>query len=273
MTLLRVALCDDEPLALDRLTDLLSRCNDVEVVGAAISGEALLDIVGAAKTDVVLLDIEMPQMDGFDVVEALARRDWGADDPPPLVIFSTARAEFALDAFESGALDFISKPVRLARLEQALDRARRSVAQIEALRRLHELSAQLDRLKAAHAGDEDESRIWVRKGAETVRIDARDIDWVGAEGEYVRFHVGKDSYLERSSLQSVVGALEGLGFVRVHRSAIVNGRKIAAVERGLWGRPMLRLRSGAKIPVGKKYREAVRALMEEGIELRTTDSV
>lgn len=267
MNPLRVALCDDEPLALDRLSDLLSRCAGVEVVGAAISGKALLEIVGTARVDVILLDIEMPQMDGFDVVEALSRKDWSADKLPPLVIFSTARPEFALDAFESGALDFISKPARLTRLEQALDRARRSIAQIDALRRLHELSAQLDRLKAVHSDDEDGSRIWVRKGAETVRIDVRDIDWVGAEGEYVRFHVGENSYIERSALQSVAAALQDFGFVRIHRSAIVNSRKIVAVERGLWGRAVLRLQTGTKLPVGKKYRDVTRALTADGIEL------
>ena len=240
-------------------------------VGAAISGEALLDIVAATKTDVVLLDIEMPQMDGFDVVEALSRGGWDADHPPPLVIFSTARAEFALDAFDSGALDFISKPVRLARLQQALDRARLSVLQIEALRRLQELSSQLDQLKAAHAGDDDGGQIWVRRGAESVRLDIRDLDWVGAEGEYVRFHVGEDSYLERSSLQNVVATLEAFGFARVHRSAIVNTRKICGIERGLWGRPTLRLRSGAKLPVGKKYSGAVRRMMKEGLDIAARD--
>jgi DNA-binding LytR/AlgR family response regulator len=264
MRALRVAICDDEPLALDRLSGLLARCGDVINIGAAMSGQALLDIVAATKTDVVLLDIEMPHMDGFDVVAALAGHGWDTESPPPLVIFSTARSEFALDAFDSGALDFISKPVRLARLQQALDRARASIMQIEALWRLRELSSQLDQLKAAHAGGGDERQIWVRKGAEAVRLDVRDLDWVGAEGEYVRFHVGGDSYLERNSLQNVAAALELFGFVRIHRSAIVNADKVAAVEKGVWGRSVLRLRSGAKLPVGKKYRHAVRAVVKGG---------
>lgn len=266
MTMLRVVLCDDEPLALDRMADLLSRCTDVMVVGAAISGQALLDMIGTTRIDVVLLDIEMPHMDGFDVVTALSRQEWSEKNPPPLVIFATARAEFALDAFDTGALDFVSKPVRLPRLQQALDRARASVAQIEAVRRLRELTSQLDRLKSAHAGEDEEGRIWVHKGAATIRLAVADIDWVGAEGEYVRFHAGKDTFLERRSLQNVIAALGPLGFARIHRSTIVNAGKIDAVEKGVWSRPLVKLRSGVKLPVGRKYRSVLKDLLRESLE-------
>lgn len=264
MAPLRVMLCDDEPLALDRLTDLLSRCSDVDVVGAAISGPELIEALAAARADVVLLDIEMPQMDGFDVVDSLSRIEWSAASPPPLIIFATARPEFALHAFDSGALDFIAKPVRLGRLEQALDRARRSLEQIEARRRLEELSGQLERLKRAHGGGEASGDIWVRKGAERIRLDIGAVDWVGAEGEYVRYHAGAESYLERGSLQGVANALHAYGFARVHRSAIVNRRRVAAIERGRWGRLTLTLPSGARLPVGKKYRAAVLDILQDG---------
>jgi DNA-binding LytR/AlgR family response regulator len=195
-------------------------------------------------------------MDGFDVVEALSRMNWSAENPPPLIIFATARPEFAVAAFETGALDFISKPVRLSRLEQALDRARRSAAQIEALNRLQDLSQQLDQLKSAHAGTEDGRHVWVRKGAEMIRLDVSLVDWIGAEGEYIRFHAGEDSYLERASLRDAAAALTPLGFVRIHRSAVVNTLRIGAIERGRWGRLTINL-AGVKLPVGRKYREAV----------------
>lgn len=263
MASLRVMICDDEPLALDRLTALLARCADVAVVGAAISGQALMDALATTKADAVLLDIEMPLMDGFDVVEAMSRMEWDERNPPPLVIFATARTEFAIEAFDSGALDFISKPVRLGRLEQALDRARRSVTQIEALSRLQELTRQLETLKDAHAGRTGD-HIWVRKGAETIRLDVQDIDWASAEGEYVRFYVGEDSYLERGSLQNAAVALEPFGFSRVHRSAIVNMQTIGAVEKGRWGGLTLKLVSGKTIRVGKKYRDAVQSLLRNG---------
>jgi len=262
MAPLRVLICDDEPLAVDRLAELLSRCDDVAVVGAFISGRALIDAIVATKADVVLLDIEMPQMDGFDVVEALSRMEWSAESPPPLIIFATARPEFAIAAFDSGALDFISKPVRLGRLEQALDRARQATAQIEAVRRLRELSDQLDELKSAHAGADDGGHVWVRKGKETIRLEAGAVDWVGAEGEYVRFHADGESYLERGTLQDIAAVLSPFGFARVHRSVVVNTRRIGAIEKGRWGRLTVNLLSGAKLPVGKKYRDAVRGLMK-----------
>jgi DNA-binding LytR/AlgR family response regulator len=263
MAPLRLLLCDDEPLALDRLTELASRCADVAVAGALLSGRELIERLGEAPADVVLLDIEMPHMDGFDVVEALARIEWDEGSPPPLIIFVTAHPEFAVDAFDSGALDFISKPVRLSRLEQALERARRATEQIEARRRLGELSDQLDALKRAHAGTSDERHIWVRKGTETIRLDLDEVDWVEAEGEYVRFHAAGDSYLERGSLTDAAAMLEPAGFVRIHRSAIVNARRVSAIGKGPWGGLTLHLGSGARVPVGKKYRDAARALTRD----------
>lgn len=257
---LRLLLCDDEPLALDRLAELASRCADVIVAGTLQSGPELIERLGESPADVVLLDIEMPRMDGFDVVEALARIDWNEGNPPPLIIFVTAHREFAVDAFDSGALDFISKPVRLNRLEQALTRARRAIEQIEARRRLDELSDQIIALKQAHPGKTDERHVWVGKGTETIRLALSEVDWVGAEGEYVRLHAGGESYLERGSMTETAAMLEPAGFVRIHRSVIVNSRRVSSIEKGPWGDLALKLVFGTRVPVGKKYRAAARAL-------------
>jgi DNA-binding LytR/AlgR family response regulator len=257
---LRVLICDDEPLAVDRLDDLLSRCSDVELVGTALNGADLLEKLDTARPDVLLLDVEMPRMDGFDVVEALSRRTWLAPRSPPLVVFVTAHPELAAQAFDTGALDFISKPVRLGRLERALARAQTAAEQMEARRRLAELSAQLEELKRFRAGAEAEQHLWVRKGTESLRIAVTTIDWVGAEGEYVRFHSGNDSYLERGTLSHVAARLEPFGFVRIHRSFIVNAREVASIDKGSWSRMLLRLRSGTQLPIGKKYRNAARSL-------------
>src|SRR5688572_27008495 len=142
-------MCDDEPLALDRLAGLLAQCEDVDLIGQTLTGQDLLAQVAVLAPDLVLLDIEMPRIDGFDVVEALSRMDWAEPAAPPLIVFVTAHPDMAASAFDSGALDFISKPVRLSRLEQALARARQAAAQREAGRRLQELSGQLDALKQA----------------------------------------------------------------------------------------------------------------------------
>jgi DNA-binding LytR/AlgR family response regulator len=261
---LRIALCDDEPLALDRLRLLLADCADVEIVGSHPSGRDLLASVGADRPEVILLDIEMPQVDGFDVVEGLSRMAWQST-VPPLIVFVTAHPRFAVDAFESGAVDFISKPVRLHRLERALGRARQLNAQARALNRLDELAGQLDELKRRHEETEGRPHLWIRKGAERSRIDLGKVEWVAAEGEYVRFHVGAESYLERGSLSDAARLMEPAGFARIHRSAIVNVANVAAVENGRWGALTLRLESGRKLPVGKKYRPVVRALVQEGL--------
>ena len=257
MTPLRVLMCDDEPLALDRLAALLGRCEGIELIGSMLSGRALLDEVQALEPTLILLDIEMPQVDGFDVVEALSRMSWPASAAPPLVIFVTAHPEFAVDAFDSGALDFISKPVRLSRLEQGLQRARDAAAQMEARQRLQELSDQLEDLKRARAAGRENHHVWVRKGAETVRLDIGMIDWIEAEGEYVRIHAGGDNYLERGSLTDAATRFAAYGFVRVHRSAVINPERIAAIEKTRWGGQVVRLLSGAEVPVGRKFRGAV----------------
>lgn len=263
--MLRVLICDDEPLALDRLTGLLAQCVDVELVGQALSGQALLAEVGTLTPDLILLDIEMPKVDGFDVVEALSRMVWTAPAAEaPLIVFVTAHPETAARAYETGALDFISKPVRLSRLEQVLSRARAAKAQSEAGRRLTELSAQLDELKRIRGGGET-PHLWVRRGPESVRLDVELVDWIAAEGEYIRFHVGLDSYLERGSLTEMATLLGSLGFVRVHRSAIVNAERVISVERKRWGDLILGLTNGATVPVGKTYRDVARRLTTGGL--------
>ena len=265
MTPLRIVMCDDEPLALDRMAGLLAQCGGVDLVGQMLQGTTLLEEIGALAPDLVLLDIEMPLVDGFDVVEALSRMAWPAPAAPPLIVFVTAHPEMAAHAFDSGALDFISKPVRLSRLEQALDRARRAAAQSESTRRLQELSGQLDALKQARTETIEIRHIWLRRGSEMVRLDVDQLDWVQAEGEYIRFHSGRDSYLERGSLTDMAALLEPFGFARVHRSAVVNPARLASVERKRWGGLVLHLASGASIPVGKTYRDAARALTASGL--------
>lgn len=254
-------MCDDEPLALDRLGALLSRCEGVELVGAVQSGRMLLDQVQSLQPTLILLDIEMPQVDGFDVVEALSRMSWPSAATPPLVIFVTAHPEFALDAFDSGALDFISKPVRLSRLEQGLKRARDAAEQMEAGRRLRELSEQLDDLKRARAGLQENRHIWVRKAAEMLRLEIGAIEWIEAEGEYVRIHSAAESYLERGSLTEAAVRFSPQGFLRIHRSAVINPHWIAAIDKTHWGGLVVRLQSGTEIPVGRKYRPAVQSVI------------
>lgn len=261
MSALRVALCDDEPLAVERLRRMLKRLPGVEIGGAFLSGEDLLaEFKGGI--DALLLDVEMPKLNGFDVVDVLSRRTWSVGEKAPALIFVTAHSEFALDAFETGAIDFLTKPVRAAKLERAIDRARSAVENRQARRRLAEVAEQLNALKAAHAKAADEPHLWVRRGPSRIRLDVSKIDWISAEGECVRFHCGEESFLERQAMSAVEQRLAAFGFVRIHRSAIVNPDRIERLVRTKWGSLQLHLRDGSEVRVSKSFQPAARRIVE-----------
>jgi len=259
MAVLRVLSVDDEPLALDRLTDLLNRIEGVELVGSFESGRDAITAIRSHRPDLVLLDIEMPRMDGFDVVETLLRQDWLSDGTPPLVCFVTAYPQFASDAFETGALDFLCKPVRLSRLEKAVARARVAIEQREAARRLQEISNQLDQLRQTRLPAEDQP-LWVQQRGEMVRLEIAALDWIEAEGEYVRLHFGDKSFLLRTSISALSQQLEARGFVRLHRSATVNRERVKAVRRRRSGVSVV-LDSGLELAVGRKFRRSMQAII------------
>jgi DNA-binding LytR/AlgR family response regulator len=254
----RILICDDEPLALDRLSDLLGQCPDAELVGSYSSSHEALERILSLKPDLVMLDVEMPRLDGFDLVEALSRRMSAEDEATPLVCFVTAYPQFASAAFDSGALDFLCKPVRLHRLRKTLDRAHSALEQREAVRRLGQLSAQLDDLRRATRPEEDRS-LWIYHGPEIVRVDIDGLDWLQAEGEYVRLHAGERSYLFRAPLSRLADQLAPHGFIRIHRSSVVNSARIAAIRR-LRGGLKVSLSSGVELPVGRRFRETVSRL-------------
>ena len=258
MTTIRVLMVDDEPLALDRLSDLLAQIDDAEVVGALRSGAEALEAIASLRPDLILLDIEMPRFDGFDVVEALLRDDRQIEQKP-LICFVTAYPHFASEAFETGALDFLCKPVRLARLAKTVVRAKSAIEQREASRRLEELSTQLQTLREKYGYSEDRS-LWVQQRGEMIRLDSSKIDWLSAEGEYVRLHVGDTSFLLRTSITSLADELADGGFVRVHRSVAINRSRLKAVRRQRSGMKVV-LDSGIELPVGRKFRRHVDAVV------------
>ncbi len=256
---MRLLVCDDEPLAVERLRDLTGRIAGAEVVGVASDGRAALAAVVEHAPDALLLDIEMPALDGFDVVEALAK----SDGPSPLIVFVTAYPQFAAHAFETGAIDFLTKPVRLARLETALDRVRRAIDDRSAAARLADLAGQLEILRAERGrdGGGGGGHLWVQRRGESVRLDLAHVDRVQAEGEYVRLFYGAVSYLHRAAISSLLARFDAERFVRIHRSHIVNRDRIALVRRRPAGGYTIVIESGEALPVGRNYRAVVRTLM------------
>jgi DNA-binding LytR/AlgR family response regulator len=253
---LRVLAVDDEPIALDRIADMLAHISGVELIGSVGSGTQALKSVSELQPDLLLLDIEMPRLDGFDVVESLSREK---AVEAPLICFVTAYPQYASSAYETGALDFLCKPIRLPRLEKAIDRARSALDQRESVQRLKELSRQLDELRSVRDA-EPERALWVRHRGEMVRLDLADVDWVKAEGEYVRLHAGDQSYLLREPLTAFALEFRNFGFVRVHRSAAINVHRLRAIRRSRGG-TLVVLTSEAEIPVGRKFRKAVEELL------------
>ena len=252
---MRVLIVDDEPLARRRLVQLLTGRPDVEIAGEADSGREALRLVELLRPDVLLLDIEMPAVDGFAVLRDL---------PPghaPAIIFVTAFQDHAVKAFELRATDFVVKPVSGDRLASALDQARSDLEARRAGERLAFLQARLAELESRAVAASD-SGIWVQIGSDKRRLALADIRWLEAERDYVRVHMTDHAHLVSAMLGDMEKALDGHAFLRVHRSAIVRKDKVRAVLRGRFSTPVLELDNGHRVPVGRKYHDAVRAAFE-----------
>ncbi|MEO8375629.1 MAG: LytTR family DNA-binding domain-containing protein [Sphingomonas bacterium] len=258
--MIRAILCDDEMLALDRLADMIHRIDGIEIAGTAGNGVAALEVVAEEQPDLIFLDIEMPALDGFDVVEELNRRGGAA----PLIVFVTAYPQFAAHAFDTGAIDFLTKPVRLGRLETAIERARAAIESRDARSRLGDLALQLQALRDERGSDfRAGNYLWVQRRSETVRVDLDLVDWIQAEGEYVRLHLDAASYLHREPLSAILQRLDARRFVRIHRSHIVNRDRIVAVRRRATGGYKIVISGDRELPVGRSYRSLVNVVIAE----------
>jgi DNA-binding LytR/AlgR family response regulator len=258
MSGLRIMIIDDEPLAIERLADLLHRMAGVEIISTHPGATDALEALPRARPDLIMVDIEMPKIDGFDFVEAIAKQGWLKPESAPCICFVTAYPQFASDAFETGALDFLCKPVRLSRLEKTIDRCRLTLAQRGAFIRLQELGSQLDVLRESRSAPLAPS-FWVQQRGQMMRVPIEALEWVEAEGEYVRLHLRDQSFLLRSSITSMADRLADFGFARVHRSTIINGSRLSTVQSSRRGMKAV-LDSGVTVTVGRTYRPAVRAL-------------
>jgi len=267
---LRLMLVDDEPLAIERLADLVSRIEGTEVASTHRSAAEALGQLAEVRPDLIMVDIEMPKADGFDFVEALAKQGWLDANSAPCICFVTAYPQFASDAFETGALDFLCKPVRLTRLEKTIERCRLTLAQRAALVRLRELGGQLDALRETRSPTSAPS-FWVHQRGQTLRVPIEALEWIEAEGEYVRLHMRDQSFLFRSSITALADKLAHLGFARIHRSTIINESRLKAVHSSRSGMKA-KLESGMLLAVGRKYRRSVRELQNAEEAPRPTPS-
>ncbi|HEU4893031.1 MAG TPA: LytTR family DNA-binding domain-containing protein [Vicinamibacterales bacterium] len=246
MKKIKVLVADDEPLARERLSGLLSQEPDIEVVGQARDGEEAVTAIHDDSPDLVFLDVQMPQMSGFDVIEAVG------SDKMPLVIFVTAYDQHALKAFQVRALDYLLKPFDRERFKDALGRARKQLERDEngdLGRRLLALVKDLRR-------DQPKSdRLVVKSGGRLFFLRTDEIDWVEAAGNYVRLHVGPGSHLLRETMNAIEGRLDPDKFFRIHRSRIVNMERIQELQPWLNGEYAVLLRTGTRLTLSRGYRE------------------
>jgi two-component system LytT family response regulator len=246
MKKIKVLVADDEPLARERLASLLSQEPDMEMVGQARDGEEAVTAIHDDSPDLVFLDVQMPQMNGFDVIEAVG------SDKMPLVIFVTAYDQHALKAFQVRALDYLLKPFDRERFKDALGRARKQLEREEngdLGRRLLALVKDLRR-------DQPKSdRLVVKSGGRLFFLRTDEIDWVEAAGNYVRLHVGPGSHLLRETMNAIEGRLDPEKFFRIHRSRIVNMERIQELQPWLNGEYAVLLRTGTRLTLSRGYRE------------------
>jgi two-component system LytT family response regulator len=261
---IRVVAVDDEPLALAGLRGLLTRDPEVDVVAQCDGGDEAVDVIRAMRPDLVLLDIQMPEMDGFDVVWAV-----GTEQMPP-VIFVTAFDRFAVRAFDVSAVDYLLKPFDDERFAVAMARAKRVVRQADRSRVAEQLAGLLSLVHSRSPQPEPEtgptpaepSRLVVRVPGRTFFVPYRTITWIEGADYCARVHVGRTSHLLRESLRSLATRLDPNQFVRIHRSAIVNVRHVREIRVGDGTEGVVVLQDGTSLRVGRGRRSVLEAALE-----------
>jgi two-component system, LytTR family, response regulator len=252
MTPLRVLIVDDEPLARSHLQSLLGSRADVTVIGECGDGASAVTRILADAPDLVLLDVQMPERDGLDVVRTVG------PDRMPWTVFITAHDDYALEAFDVHAVDYVLKPVNRERFHRAIDRVVRLHAErTTPSTSLRGLLGSIDEERASTG------RLAVRAGDRVIYLKVADLDWVEAAGDNVRFHVGRQVYEQRATMASVEQRLPAAKFVRIHRSVIVNLDRVVEFQPWFQGDWIVVLGDGTRLQSGKSYRAKLRALTAE----------
>jgi two-component system, LytTR family, response regulator len=241
--MIHAVVADDEVLARQKLRQLLNDDRNVEVVGECATALETIELVRATNPELLFLDIHMPGMDGFDVVAALSSR---RETQAPQVIFTTAYDQYAVRAFEVNAVDYLLKPFTPERLRTALQRVREQS---------REQQQQADQGNgASHAPGIYTNRIIFKSRGRILFLPVTDIRWIGAEGNYVRLCTATETHLLRETMARLESRLDPRGFLRVHRSFIVNLKYVKEVRREGSGESVVVLDSGHKVALGRSYR-------------------
>ena len=251
--MIRTLIIDDVQLARERLKRCLADHPDVEVVGECDNGDKAVKAIGALSPDLIFLDVQMPALDGFGVLEALKA------ERMPVVIFVTAYNEYAIQAFEVNALDYLLKPVDCERLGKAVQRAKLHLTQPAQGADLDSrFRAMLEDIKT---GSKFLKRLTIKLTGRTILLPTEEIDWIETYGNYLKIHAGRESHLIRGTMQSLETKLDPEKFVRVHRSVIVNIEKVKEIYPRSNGDQDLVLQNGQQLMLSRNYRDKFFAVL------------
>lgn len=245
VTKIRVLIVDDEALARERIRSLLNSIAGIEIVGECSDGVQAVDAIHTLNPDLVFLDVQMPEMDGFAVVSAVGVASM------PTVIFVTAYDDYAIKAFEIHALDYLLKPFDRERFTSALERAQSQIRQERSSALSHRLLTLLDDITPERKPLE---RIVIKSGGRVFFLKSDEIDWVEAAGNYVKLHTSAQAHLLRETMNSIEAQLDRNRFARIHRSFIVNIERIRELNPLFHGDYSVKLEDGTELTLSRTYR-------------------
>lgn len=253
---IKTLIVDDEPLARDKIRELLHNDTDVEIVGECVNGVETIAALEHHFPDLIFLDVQMPEASGFEVLESIPR------ERLPLIIFVTAYDQYAVRAFEFHAVDYLLKPFDRERFETALERAKVQIRQKKNGAVDSRILALLEDLRAEQKYIE---RIVIKTGGRVFFLSTAEIDWVESEGNYVRVHSAKKSYLVRETISNLEAQLDPKDFLRIHRSTIVRIDRIQELQTWFHGEYRVIMRDGAELMLSRTYRERLQDVLGKSL--------
>lgn len=247
MQKIRTLIVDDEPLARERIRMLLAADSEIEITGECADGEEAVAAIQSLKPDLLFLDIQMPEFDGFGVISAV-----GADEMP-VVILVTAFDQYALRAFEACALDYLLKPFDDLRFQRSLKRAKEQIGNIAAIKEINRRL--LSFLENAKSNQDYLQRVLVKREERLTFLETEKIDWINSESNYVCLHAAKDSYLLRETLTNLEAHLNPRIFIRISRSIIININRVKELQQMFHGDFIVILKDGTELKMSRRFRD------------------
>jgi two-component system LytT family response regulator len=252
---IRTLIVDDEPMARASIRVLLGGDPDIEVVGECGSGSDAVTAIASQSPELVFLDVQMPRMNGFEVLQAVG------EERPFAVVFVTAYDSYALAAFDVQALDYVLKPFDDRRFYRAVERAKGRIRHARLDHLASELVSVVSGASPAEPAATSAERIAIRDGTRTVLVSLAEVDWIEAADYYVQLHAGARSYLHREPMRDLEARLDPRRFVRIHRSAIVALDRVVELRPSAHGDHCVRLRDGTELRLSRSRRSRLRALL------------